>query len=409
MAGRRSITEPTSHDHRGDQRVSHSDGASAPQPRDRRLVLVAGAGRSGTSLMTGILAKLGMSVPQPEVTADETNPRGFGEPRWVVDFHTRLMRTRRMTSLDGRTNAPEMAAKAADNAKAADVLRSWLEVQFVGVDQVVVKDPRIVWFLPLWDSCARDLGVTTGVVTMLRYPTEVIASARTWYGDWQTNPSRACGWINVMLQTERISRDLPRAYVSYPDLLSDWKAEVNRVGTALDIASLVDVDAAAAASVDEFVDPGLHRQTVGWEDMGVPQHVRELSDEVWDGFVALTHESLETEVSRARMDGWREDYARLYTEAEQIAQSTIRAALKDAGKPVAAPAAAGSAAKKATTGKPGAAKGAAAVPRGAARRVAKSSARRLRSSRTARVMAGRLRNSPAARRAYRRVARLLGS
>jgi hypothetical protein len=388
--------------------VSQTDGAPAPQPQDRRLVLVAGAGRSGTSLMTGILAKLGMSVPQPEVTADETNPKGFGEPRWAVDFHTGLMRTRRMTSLDGRTNAPEMAAKAAADAKAADILRSWLEVQFVGVNQVVVKDPRIVWFLPLWDACARDLGVSTGVVTMLRYPTEVIASARTWYGDWQTNPSRACGWINVMLQTERISRDLPRAYVSYPDLLKDWKAEVNRVGAALDIASLVDVDPAAAASVDEFVDPGLHRQTVGWEDMGVPQHVRELSDEVWDGFVALTHETPETEASRAKMDGWREDYARLYTEAEQIAQSTIRAALKDAGKPVAG-ASPVVAAKKTTSGKPAAAKGVAAVPRSAARRVAKSSARRLRSSRTARVMAGRLRNSPAARRAYRRVSRLLGS
>jgi hypothetical protein len=387
--------------------VSHSDGASAPQ--DRRLVLVAGAGRSGTSLMTGILAKLGMSVPQPEVTADETNPRGFGEPRWVVDFHTRLMRTRRMTSLDGRTDAPEMAAKAAADAQAAETLRSWLEVQFVGVNQVVVKDPRIVWFLPLWDACARDLGVTTGVVTMLRYPTEVIASARTWYGDWQTNPSRACGWINVMLQTERISRELPRAYVSYPDLLSDWKAEVNRVGAALDIASLVEVEPAAAASVDDFVDPGLHRQTVGWEDMGVPQHVRELSDEVWDGFVALTHENAESDASRARMDGWREDYARLYTEAEQIAQSTIRAALKEAGKPVAGAAPAGSGAKKTAKGAPGAAKGVAAVPRSAARRVAKSSARRLRSSPTTRAIATRLRNSPAARRAYRRVARLLGS
>jgi hypothetical protein len=389
--------------------VSHSD--EAPAPPDRRLILVAGPGRSGTSLMTGILAKLGMSVPQPEVTADETNPKGFGEPRWVVDFHTRLMRTRRMTSLDGRTDAPEMAAKAAADAQAADTLRAWLEVQFVGVNQVVIKDPRIVWFLPLWNACARDLGVTTGVVTMLRYPTEVIASARTWYGDWQTNPSRACGWINVMLQTERISRDLPRAYVSYPDLLSDWKAEINRVGAALDISSLTNVEPAAAASIDEFVDPGLHRQTVGWEDMGVPQHVRELSEEVWDGFVALTHQTSEPGVSRTRMDDWQEDYARLYTEAEQIAQSTIRAALKDAAKPSAGASAAtpGSPARKSPVGKPRAAKALVAAPRRAARRAAKSSARRLRSSPAARGLAGRLRNSPAARRAYRRVARLLGS
>jgi hypothetical protein len=385
--------------------VSQTD--TAPAPEDRRLVLVAGAGRSGTSLMTGILSKLGMSVPQPEVTADETNPRGFGEPRWVVDFHTRLMRTRRMTSLDGRTDAPEMAAQAAADAGAAELLRTWLEVQFVGVSQVVVKDPRIVWFLPLWESCARDLGITTGVVTMLRYPTEVIASARTWYGDWQSNPSRACGWINVMLQTERISRDSPRAYVAYPDLMSDWQAEINRVGAALDIASLISVDAAAAASVEEFVDPGLRRQTVGWEDMGVPAHVRELSDQVWDGLVGLSRSGAESADARARLDGWREEYAALYTEAEQIAQSTIRAAVKDAGKPAAVTAATKPAAKTAKTTKAARA-GTANSGRRAARSLASSAARRARSSRSARALATRLRRSSTARRAYWRIARALG-
>ena len=58
---------------------------------ERRLLLVVGVGRSGTSLMAGILCQLGFHIPQPEVKADETNPRGFGEPRWVVDFHTRLL------------------------------------------------------------------------------------------------------------------------------------------------------------------------------------------------------------------------------------------------------------------------------------------------------------------------------
>jgi hypothetical protein len=377
-------------------------------PDERRLVLVAGAGRSGTSLLTGILAKLGMSVPQPEVTADETNPRGFGEPRWVVDFHTRLMRTRRMTSLDGRTNAPEMAAQAAVDGDVRETLRSWLEVQFVGADQVVVKDPRIVWFLPLWDACARDLGITTGVVTMLRYPTEVIASARTWYGDWQSNPSRACGWINVMLATERISRELPRAYVCYPDLLTDWKREINRVGSALDIASLVSVDPSAAAAVDEFVDPGLRRQTVGWEGMEVPQRVRELSDRVWDGLVGLSQGS-EAAATPAQLDGWREAYAELYTEAEQIAQSTIRAAVKDAGKPAAGatPAASRGGAKPARTRGP-MASAKLRGPRKAARRLAKSSALRLRANPTARAWAVRLGNQPLTRRAYRRLARLMG-
>ena len=35
---------------------------------------------------------MGLHVPQPEVVADETNPKGFGEPRWVVDHHDRLLK-----------------------------------------------------------------------------------------------------------------------------------------------------------------------------------------------------------------------------------------------------------------------------------------------------------------------------
>ena len=68
----------------------------------RSLVLVAGSGRSGTSLFTGILQRLGFLVPQPEVPADETNPRGFAESQWVVDFHTKLLREARVQVADAR-------------------------------------------------------------------------------------------------------------------------------------------------------------------------------------------------------------------------------------------------------------------------------------------------------------------
>ena len=61
------------------------------EPTSRRVVFVVGSGRSGTSTMAGTLRTLGLHVPQPEVVADATNPKGFGEPRWVVDLHAELL------------------------------------------------------------------------------------------------------------------------------------------------------------------------------------------------------------------------------------------------------------------------------------------------------------------------------
>ena len=71
------------------------------QPTTKRLVLVAGVGRSGTSLFTTPVSR---RVPRPaaRVVADPTNPKGFGEPPWVVDFHGRQLRSRRVSVWDCR-------------------------------------------------------------------------------------------------------------------------------------------------------------------------------------------------------------------------------------------------------------------------------------------------------------------
>src|SRR4051794_18615495 len=172
----------------------------------RKLVLVVGVGRSGTSLLTGILGQVGFHVPQPEVEADDTNPRGFSEPRWVVDFHTRLLTERRVTVNDARPAAWESTATAAGDEAARAELREWLAGQLAEAPSVVVKDPRPGWFLPLWTAVAAELGVEMPFVTMLRHPAEVLASATKSYGTWQTPGSRAAAWVNVTLETERATR-----------------------------------------------------------------------------------------------------------------------------------------------------------------------------------------------------------
>ena len=75
------------------------------EPTRRRVVFVVGSGRSGTSTMAGTLRTLGLLVPQPEVVADATNPKGFGEPRWVVDLHHELLQRSNVQVSDARPRA----------------------------------------------------------------------------------------------------------------------------------------------------------------------------------------------------------------------------------------------------------------------------------------------------------------
>lgn len=292
----------------------------------KQLVLVNGVGRSGTSAFAGILRELGFHVPQPEVQADETNPRGFGEPRWVVDFHTRLQKRLFVTNTDSRPQAWDDTAALADDPVVLDELRSWLEVQLVGVDRVVIKDPRLPWFLPLWRRCTEQIDVECSYATMLRAPTEMLGSARHWYGTWQNDASRAAGWLNVMFRTEWQTRDTRRVFVRYDNLLADWHSEISRVGRRLALPELVDVDERRRAGVDAFIDPQLRRQTPGWGDLAVPASVRDLVDRTWEQLLLLADDESDETSVRTKLDELAADYTRLHAEAEAIVQSTIRAA-----------------------------------------------------------------------------------
>jgi hypothetical protein len=291
----------------------------------RRLVLVVGVGRSGTSLMSGMLGHLGFSIPQPEVKADDTNPRGFGEPRWVVDFHTRLLRSHRVTVNDARPAAWETMDAIADEPDVQAELRDWLSAQLRQADALVVKDPRTVWFLPLWMRSASQLGVDPSFVTMLRHPAEVVTSARKSYGDTLTTASRAAAWTNIILQTERATRTARRAFVAYEELLADWPPQIRRLGTLVGSEELSTLERSDHPAVDGFVDPTLHRNRVSWDDVDVPEPLRDLAEGVWADLLELARPDPDASAA-ARLDAARTAYAQLYLEAEAIAQSSVMAA-----------------------------------------------------------------------------------
>ena len=188
--------------------------SSAVGPRLPQLLLVAGAGRSGTSLVSGLCSRLGFHIPLPEVLADESNPRGFGEPRWAVDFHTRLLKQLNMAPEDGRPEAWDLARTATELPTPRTRLARWLEEQLQQADRVVVKDPRLTWFVGLWASVAQELGAEVSVLTMLRHPAESVTSRRLAYGTGSSATTRTASWLNMTLGLEAENRGMRRAVVA---------------------------------------------------------------------------------------------------------------------------------------------------------------------------------------------------
>ena len=212
------------------------------EPTSRRVVFVVGSGRSGTSTMAGTLRTLGLHVPQPEVVADATNPKGFGEPRWVVDLHAELLARSNVQVSDARPRAWLDTGTTSGDHATRERVTAWLEQQFDLGDELVIKDPRAAWFLGLWRAAADRCGATSSYVTMLRPVTEVVGSKQTYYGPTggrggagsdQGAVTRTAAWVNMMLHTERATRGQQRAFVHYGDLLEDWTQPVFALGRGL--------------------------------------------------------------------------------------------------------------------------------------------------------------------------------
>lgn len=296
-----------------------------------RIVLVTGSGRSGTSSVAGTLKRLGLHVPQPEVEADEKNPRGYYEPLWVTEFHKRVLNPIPVRTIDTRPHAAEVAAAAVADGKAEAELREWLSDQ-LDHPQVLIKDPRAFWIQPLWNKVAAELGADVVTLTMLRHPTEVVRSRDTAYLAEQTPAFRrqretanVAAWVNAAHLTELATREQPRAFVGYHDLLADWRTAIGRAGEQLGIT--LDI-AGGGAEVDDFIDMRLNRSAITWDDLSVPPVLRELADRAWASMNALVTDPHDA-AALADLADQRAAYTELFEWSEAIAMDATSQKVHD--------------------------------------------------------------------------------
>lgn len=302
-------------------------GITADVSTGRTLLLVVGSGRSGTSVFASLLPRLRFSVPQPEVAADQSNPRGFGEPQWVVDFHTELLREARVQTTDARPGAWAMAGQRCYDQPSRDVLRRWLAREFTMSDNVLIKDPRLLWFVPLWRHVGQDLGAQVRFVTMLRHPAEVVRSKETWYEGTSNPANRLAGWVNTMLYTERATRHDRRAFVGLNDLLADWTLSVARAGDALGLHVLHQCSTQEMREASAVIEPTLHRSKATLEDFAVPEDLRGFARRVWDELLVLAAaDTTDPAAAYRRLDQIRGEYIVWYEQIEAVAYSSIVAA-----------------------------------------------------------------------------------
>jgi hypothetical protein len=286
------------------------------------MLVVAGSGRSGTSLFTGLTGRLGVHIPKPEVSANRSNPRGFGEPRWLVDYHNDLLASVDVVVEDGRPEAWDLTDAVARDPQALDPLVDWYDTQFAVSEQIVVKDPRLAWFLELHRAAATRVGADMRVATMLRHPAEVMRSREIAYGTRTNNTTRVIGWLTMMLGTEIRTRDLPRATVRYDELLADWRTALSQADSLIGLGLFERADEAQLAHADDLVDPTLHRSEADWDSLELPPRVLDLAVRTYDAYGDLVGAAPDAQgKTQTVLDDLRAELSAYYDESFDVARN----------------------------------------------------------------------------------------
>lgn len=298
----------------------------------KRILLVTGSGRSGTSSVAGTLKRLGLHVPQPEVPADEKNPLGYYEPRWVAAFHKGWLDRIHVRTIDTRPHAGDVAMETVTPER-EEKLRTWVADELAGRpdgDVVVIKETRAYWVYPLWQRVVADIGAELTSLTMLRHPTQVVRSRDTAYLSGRSDEFRlqretanVAAWINSVFVTERATRDNPRAFVPYYDLVEDWRSAIGRACKQLGIDP---GDLVAPHPVDDFITPNLNRSSDAWDGLTVPDSLKEMAEHTWVAASLLVATPYD-ETARSELDRLQAAYADLYATSAAIAADEKKAAV----------------------------------------------------------------------------------
>ncbi len=230
----------------------------------RPAILVLGMHRSGTSATTRTLNLLGATVPDNLMPPDaQVNATGFWESEDLRALHDELLASAGSSWDDWLPFNPGWyRSPVADTFRQR--VRSLLEKDLSGASLCVIKDPRICRFLPFWLDVLTEAGLQPRCILVTRDPLEVAASLRR--RDGFSRSKSLMLWLRHVLDAEFASRELPRAFVSYQQLLGDWRAVAAVIGQRLGI-DWPRLNPATEAQIDDFLDPRHRHHEV------VPQQV----------------------------------------------------------------------------------------------------------------------------------------
>lgn len=307
-----------------DTALAEAKNGLAELPR-RQAILVLGMHRSGTSALSGALCTLGAAVPKKTLMGSHPcNLKGLFEALSIAQTHDEFLAAAGSCWHDWQkfdlqwTRSP---AAAPHTAKVKTVLLD----EFGDEPLILLKDPRICRFVPYTASILSDLNISFVVVLPVRNPLEVALSLQRRDNFALEKSIRL--WLRHVLDAEYYSRGIPRCFLSYEELLRDWRRQVERVCQQTGVA-LPNRFENTGTAVDQFLTEELYHERASSDETQYDGELSQLARHTYRVFLEICARG-ESQELLDRLDNARAEFdehcrsAAAMTTAEDLAPKDL--------------------------------------------------------------------------------------
>lgn len=273
----------------------------------KRIIVVLGMHRSGTSAITRGLQALGVELGDRLMPGEESNPKGFSEDQDICQLNCELLHA---LGSDWHHLSPiSLGAMDAQQEKQFFFRAFGLLLQKSRQRGIFgFKDPRTIKLFPFWKKIALRCHLDISCVLAIRHPLSVSQSLTKRNGfDAEKNYFL---WLGHIVESLSGSAGLKRVLVDYDKLMLSPELELNRIAATLDLKIN---QAELETYTSEFLDKALRHTTYCLDDLSLDDACPPLVREIYTALLEIASDKagLESPALQNQIESWVNEYERL--------------------------------------------------------------------------------------------------
>ncbi len=227
--------------------------------KERKVVVVLGMHRSGTSALMGIVNKLGVFVGNNLIEPVKgVNDKGFWEDKSILETHNKLYESLSL-DWDGVFDSSKVNWSNKLITNHINKLDSIIANDFIGHEIWGFKDPRTCRLLPVWKTLFKNHNIKPIYLIIYRHPSEVVKSLA--HRDGLDKQHSLLLWLLHNLDAEYYTRTSARIFVNYSSLINNTNIELSKISKHLS-ENNVQSNFTNNKYIIDFIDPSLKHHNI---------------------------------------------------------------------------------------------------------------------------------------------------